>query len=148
MRKSNFLVVLITLVLFSFAACKKDPPTVTELLTDHAWKILDKKKNGAATTVDDCDTDDVYTYVSGGSFTINYGTKKCIPGEPATLNGNWQLINGDTGIKTTYSVGTTSGELTYTIDEISATKMVVTFTTLEGIGKTATYQVTFDTYKK
>ncbi|MEY4904061.1 MAG: hypothetical protein RLZZ292_1876 [Bacteroidota bacterium] len=148
MRKSNFLVALVTLVLFSFAACKKDPPTVTELLTGHAWKILDKKKNGTAITVDDCDTDDVYTYVTGGNLTINYGTKKCMSSEPAALNGNWQLINGDTGIKTTYSIGTLSGEITYTIDELTATKLVVTYTALEGIGKTATYQVTFDTYKK
>jgi hypothetical protein len=103
MKKLKFSLFLIAIVAFSMGSCKKDK-TVTELLTDSAWKItalsvdpaIDIDGNG--TLVKDlyaqyetCDKDDLTIFKAGGVLTNDEGALKCDSSNPQTTTGTWLL---------------------------------------------------------
>jgi hypothetical protein len=90
-------------------ACNKSDktPTRTQLLTSGSWKMtdygIDFNKNGILETLEsairDCDKDDQFTFINGGSLRQSTGIIKCAPPEPDTHTGEWALLSSDTQLR-------------------------------------------------
>jgi hypothetical protein len=95
----------------AFVSCKKDDkePTRSELLVSKAWKLSDvgedTNRNGvldaSESEIDNCQKDDSYTFVSGGTGTFDEGASKCDPLDPQSYSFNWQLTDNETKITVT-----------------------------------------------
>ena len=90
------------------SSCKKSsdsPPENNkpklELLTQSAWKYdligLDDNKDGTIDVPDasPCKMDDVFTFKTNNSCTIDEGANKCASGNPQTWDFSW-TVNQDT----------------------------------------------------
>ncbi|RAK63994.1 lipocalin family protein [Hymenobacter edaphi] len=137
-----------------FTACKKDeekPKSTSELLMAKSWKITaytEQVGSAAATdeyaSADACLKDNIYKFEASNKFTTDEGTTKCDPTDPQSVSGNWALTNSD---KTLTAVAVdqatfTSFELTGSIDEISASKFVLSESETAG-GTTTVSKTTF-----
>ena len=119
------------LLIAAVTSCKKSttdtdkppaPKTKTILLTQSTWKVqsvaLDPNKDGVADTdvtafFGGCKLDNVYTFKTDGSGTMDEGAAKCNAGDPQAqpfawlfktsetiLSGNFSFNNGDATIIT------------------------------------------------
>lgn len=92
-----------------FSACKKNDatgPTKMELITTGTWKFdkagLDVNKDGFMDTdlppgyLVDCDKDNVITFKSDGTGTVDEGASKCDPADPQTSPFTWSFKNNET----------------------------------------------------
>jgi hypothetical protein len=109
MKKST--VALFVFGMFSIvvvSSCKKSSTTTvtkprTQLLTQMAWKYdlhgLDENNNGvidpSENDMPSCQSDDVYTFYSGGTGLYNRGDMACAP-DDANTNFTWSLDNNET----------------------------------------------------
>jgi hypothetical protein len=93
-------------------ACKKNKDqTRSQVIVSKAWKMADYgddiNKNGvidpAESDLGNCEKDDSYTFVAGGTGTFDEGASKCSPSDPQSAAFNWQLTEGEA--KLTLSVG-------------------------------------------
>jgi len=116
-------------LLFTAVSCSKTdapapvvPKSKTTLLTQNAWKLqkvgIDANKDGVAETdvtmlVQACKLDNVYTFKTDGTGTMDEAAVKCNTGDPQTLpftwlfkstetilSGTFTFINGDASILT------------------------------------------------
>ena len=148
--KPAVLNVLASLLLFIFAAsCKKsDTDTSTQtksktiLLTQTAWKIqtvgLDADKNGVAdsdvtSSVPACKLDNVYTFRSDSTGTMDEGAVKCATTDPQTSSFTWGFKSNQTILTGTF--GFSNGDAT--IISMNDTNMVVTYD--DNLGTSTTY---------
>ena len=100
-----------------FSACKDDSgddggttaKTKTDLITEGSWKIsaatsdppiviLGVEFSDFMAMMDECDKDDLTTYMADGSGTFDEGATKCDPADPQTENFTWKFINNEAGI--------------------------------------------------
>lgn len=92
-----------------FSACKKNDtagPTKMELITTSTWKFdkagLDVNKDGFMDTdlppgyLVECDKDNVITFKSDGTGTVDEGASKCDPADPQTSPFTWSFKNNET----------------------------------------------------
>jgi hypothetical protein len=91
-------------------ACSKDSApakTKTEFITQASWKFesegIDLDKNGTIEApsgeVEDCNKDDVFTFVSGGTGTRDEGATKCDGADPQINPFVWQFKSNETEIE-------------------------------------------------
>jgi len=105
--RTNFLnAFTLLLAAASITACSKDSApskTKTELLTQAAWKFesegIDIDKNGTIEAptgeVEDCNKDDVFTFITGGTGTRDEGATKCEGTDPQTAPFVWSFQNSE-----------------------------------------------------
>src|SRR5574343_664654 len=104
MKKQLFSILLPALVLISLASCKKDSKKSNmELITQSAWKLqtvgIDGDKNGTVDledAVDACTKDDLTTFATNGTGTVDEGASKCDPADPQTTSFTWSFANNET----------------------------------------------------
>lgn len=96
----------------SLTSCQFDDPkpksSKTDLLTAKAWKETDVKVAGLsvfATSIDDCEKDDLAKFNANQSVIFNEGTLKCAPAAPQTSMGSWEFTANETKLKITDSTG-------------------------------------------
>jgi hypothetical protein len=112
------------LLAVTFTACsKKDdaapPPTPTDILTGHAWKITGIMINGADKFAEygDCTKDDILHFNINGNLISENGTVHCSPGEAAVTSILWNL-SPDGKSLTTRNTANDPG-ITYTIAKLT-----------------------------
>ncbi len=152
MKPAVFKVLAFTLLLFiSAASCKKsgsgpDTPakSKTILLTQASWKIqsvgIDADKNGVAETdvtssLQACQIDNIYTFKTDGTGTIDEGAVKCSAGDPQTKPFNWVFKNNETVLNGSF--GFTNGDAT--ILSLNETNLVVTYD--DNLGTATSYHI-------
>ena len=104
MKKQLFSILLPALVLISLASCKKDSKKSNmELITQAAWKLqtvgIDGDKNGTVDledAVDACTKDDLTTFATNGTGTVDEGASKCDPADPQSTSFTWSFANNET----------------------------------------------------
>jgi hypothetical protein len=116
---------LIGILLFTLCltSCSKesDPEpsqaTKTELISKSTWKYenagIDQDKNGtidvAISTVApgvilSCQTDNILTFKSNNSGTVDEGATKCNAGDATTTNFNWNFADNETNLNISNNV--------------------------------------------
>jgi hypothetical protein len=114
---------------------KDDPSTKVQLMTSATWKYdtasIDSDKNGTpdqplpAGTIENCEKDNVITFKSDSTGTLNEGTTKCDPGDPQTTSFKWWFKdNGAVLYSPDPIFGGLSGDVK--VIELTATKLRVT----------------------
>ncbi|MBN8678919.1 MAG: lipocalin family protein [Chitinophagales bacterium] len=80
------------------AACKKDEPTPSEILTAATcWKItlLEGYESGAglwlSVPVEDCIADNCFSFKTDQTFSVDEGAAKCDPNDAQTSTGGWSI---------------------------------------------------------
>jgi hypothetical protein len=148
--KPAVLKVLASFLLFiSAASCKKSDTdsgaqtkSTTTLLTQTSWKIqtvgLDADKNGVAdsdvtSSVPACKLDNVYTFRSDSTGTMDEGAVKCNTTDPQTSSFTWGFKNNQTVLTGTF--GFSNGDAS--IISITDTVMIVTYD--DNLGTATTY---------
>jgi glutamine cyclotransferase len=104
---------LLSAICCAQVACKKDDDkpsqqTPTQILLSHSWKKTGYKENGVSQTIAACELDDVLTFSSNNTQTVDRGTVKC-GGETQTFTDGWSLSADNKTIIILSVVGT--GEL-------------------------------------
>jgi hypothetical protein len=133
MKKSFFLpfIIVITVLFFSFASCKKDdapaPKTKTELLTASTWRFSGATVGGADASafIQPCQKDNTITFITAGmAGTLDEGALKCNMADPQTRPFTWSFNSGETqlNISTTLFTG---GSSAFTLVSLSETQLVV-----------------------
>jgi hypothetical protein len=132
---------------FTWAACSKSKsgtgstnPTVT-LVTQASWKYdtsgIDLNKDGVVDIGGDslitaCQKDDIYTFKSDSTGTLDEGATKCHVGDPQTAPFTWMLTSNNT-IVSISSNTLLSGNIN--IFSLSSTKWILyKDTTISNIG--------------
>ncbi len=101
--------IAVALVTTLFVSCKKDddndgPKSNTEKITLSPWKFdnlkIDMDGDGTGETngddqVEACDKDNLYTFQSNGTGTLDAGAQKCDQ-EPQTTNFTWTFKENET----------------------------------------------------
>lgn len=114
---------------------KDDASTKVQLMTSATWKYdtaaIDADKNGTpdqplpAGTIENCEKDNVITFKSDSTGTLNEGTTKCDPSDPQTTSFKWWFKdNGAVLYSPDPIFGGLSGDVK--VIELSATKLRVT----------------------
>lgn len=94
----------------TITACSKDSAptkTNTELLTQATWKFesegIDLDKNGTIDApsgeVEDCNKDDIFNFITGGSGTRDEGATRCDGADPQTKPFTWQFQDSEKEIQ-------------------------------------------------
>ncbi|MFM9028652.1 MAG: lipocalin family protein [Bacteroidota bacterium] len=105
MKKNFNYVLAFVLSIALFNSCSKDDdsnnttaPTKTQLLTAHSWKLTGLTVNGTDqfASVDACEKDNLYTFQSNGTGTLDEGASKCDPADPQTTNLTWAFASNET----------------------------------------------------
>ncbi len=112
MKPEQYLLLLSIILLFSQSACKKsetpEEKTRTDLLTQKPWVMVGHRVNWTNASrewedifeINDCLSDDIYTFNKGGTCQRDAGAVKCAPEHPQTVNGTWMWYVIDGAIKT------------------------------------------------
>ncbi|HYG03357.1 MAG TPA: lipocalin family protein [Chryseosolibacter sp.] len=83
-----------SLVAILFISCKEDEPapSKTPLLVATSWEVVSYEIGGGDGTleVDECETDNIYTFSSDGSFLVQTGELKCDETE-TDAGGSWNF---------------------------------------------------------
>ncbi|QIL74901.1 hypothetical protein [Hymenobacter sp. HDW8] len=120
--------------------------TASEKLMAKPWMITaatEKKGNNAAvdiyTSENACLKDNLYKFQAGNVLTLDEGKTKCLGTSPQTTTGQWSLSNNDQTLSGTITFTIAPGfsseiELTGTIEELSATQLILVDTeTVNGL---------------
>lgn len=140
--------------LFSFAAslfltaiilssCQKDaetPKTKTELISQGSWKFKSATVGGSAYSIPACQQDNIYTFLAGGTGSMDEGATKCNVGDPSPVLFTWTFKLSETNIF--FSVPL-FGTDTVTLVSVSATELVVSYPYTPPVGPTLIIVVTF-----
>lgn len=134
-----------------FGACKKNndkdntpaQKTKTELISTGTWKFSTATVNGAnaAIFLQGCQKDNILTFTSTGTGTVDEGASKCNGADPQTSPFTWNFASNETILHVS-AVFFTGGSNDFTIVEISETKLVGS-QVIEMNGNPATAVVTF-----
>ena len=117
--------------LLVFTSCKKDETALSkkEMLTAKTWNLQSSKTNGVAVVSTDCEKDDILTFSTNGTYSIDPGVKKCTEIDKIE-SGPWSLSADEKYI-------TIDEDEIITILEITNTRLVI----LQIVG-TNTYETT------
>ncbi len=126
--KTMAVIALVSVAAFSCKKEKKDSkpePTRKELLTNK-WKISDVKLGGTSvlgfSTDFQCITDNILTFKSDNTFTLEEGAKVCTPKFEGS--GSWALAENDTKVKLIFDDGE---EALIPIEELSSSILRVKY---------------------
>ena len=128
MKNNSFLAIL-TISMLAFSACGKDDSPKDLLTGASCWKQVKVESRASAndTWIDDslssCSKDDCTSFTSDGKFSFDEGATKCDPGDPQTSSGTFSLTeDGKTLVMTDNQLS-----LPFTVEELTANKLVLTF---------------------
>lgn len=145
-KQLSLLIVLIAAGFLLFTSCnKKDNPpskTKTQLITQSTWKVKSATVNGSPYTLQACQQDNIYTFVSTGSGSTDEGATKCNSGDPQTTSFTWSFQNNETAIlfsSPLFTGGTNMVDLV----SLSETELVILISISPGPGPTFIVKVTF-----
>jgi hypothetical protein len=85
------------------------------LLVENTWKILYSKTNGVPDPINDCEKDDILTFISNGTWTYNMNSTPCP--DQSNDTGNWTLSSDEKYL-------TINGDIYYIV-ELTASKLVI-----------------------
>lgn len=103
--------ILLSLATVVFSGCKKDDsdpaPTTskTTILAQQSWKFnnagLDPNKDGTIDTdvsnqIPDCLKDNILSFSTNGSGSLDEGAAKCNSGDPQTTPFTWNFVSNET----------------------------------------------------
>jgi len=109
----NYLRVAILASVLLNACTKNDtvPKTKAELLTSGSWKQTGAQyKVGADawadyySNIDACTKDDIITFKTDGTLTLDEGATKCDPNGPQVSSGMWLFQNNETILSTSVGI--------------------------------------------
>ena len=115
-------------LIICFVACKKSSPhvkTKTELLTQTAWKLSTANATGfgdITSQVPACYKDNIYTFVSNGTGTINESTNICSPSTAGPFT--WSFLNNETTLHLSATIFT-GGSSDFTLVTLNETNLVI-----------------------
>ena len=121
----------LALVFLFITGCEKesDPApekTKTELLTQGTWKFSSATVGGSDVSafLQTCQKDNILTFVSAGTGTVDEGLTKCNAGDPQTSSFTWSFQSSETVlfISTTLFTG---GSSTFNLVTLTETQLVV-----------------------
>ena len=120
-----FLAAIIILV-----SCSKDPDPVvktkTQLISQSTWKFSGATVGGTDVSgaLQACQKDNIMTFVSTGTGTVDEGPTKCNAGDPQTNPFTWNFQTNETilFISTTLFTG---GSSNFTLVTLSETQLIV-----------------------
>jgi Lipocalin-like domain len=133
-----------------FTSCDKktvDPPTSktkTELLTTGTWKFSTATVGGAdaSSAIEACKKDNILTFVSNGTGSLDEGTTKCNSGDAQTNPFTWAFQSNETVIYVSTTLFT-GGSNTFNVVSITETQLVVSQNVTIAPGITQNAVVTF-----
>src|SRR5215831_3947029 len=99
--KLRLISAILLLTGLALAACKKSSThtkTNTDFLTQASWKFDKATVNGAdvSSLIQGCQKDNVLTFPSNGSGTLDEGATKCNSTDPQTDPFNWNFASNET----------------------------------------------------
>lgn len=140
LRKPLNLVSVLTVFVFLLYGCGKDgggsnSKSKTTLLTQSDWvrtslmiTINTNPPYDDHQTSAPCIRDNRWVFRTNGSYELNQGPTKCNVGDPQIIEtGSWSFANNETKL--------TIGTSTFTIDQLTETTMVLTYTYSGGVTK-------------
>ena len=83
------------------SSCKKDvetPKTKTELISQGSWKFKSATVGGTAYSIPACQQDNIYTFLAGGTGSMDEGATKCNVGDPSPVLFTWTFKLSETNI--------------------------------------------------
>ncbi len=146
MKRLKPVLAIVLLSSFCFFACKKSSTHVktnTELLTQASWKFDNATLGGVdvSSQLDQCETDNIITFSSGGSGIIDEGATKCNSGDPQTNPFDWNFASNETVLHVSTALFS-GGSSDLDIVTLSDTQLVVSLTA-DVLGTTQTVVITF-----
>ena len=123
MKKLLFVFFLILGFGFLTTSCNDDDEavsnkTVTELLTQHCWKLTN--------VTEDCEKDNFETFFPDGTYEFDHGTDLCDPAE-VNSSGTWELSADETTLTVTSGNGGITATIEFTIIEITENSLTLGF---------------------
>lgn len=117
----------------AFVSCSKDdddnspaPKTKTQLITQSTWRFSAATVGGSDVSafLQACQKDNILTFASNGTGTVDEGPLKCNAGDPQTSPFTWNFLTNETQlfISTTLFAG---GSSTFNLVTLSETQLVV-----------------------
>lgn len=125
---------LVILSVAVIAGCKKDDNkdngnSKTQMITSGSWKITSQYIDPAEDVngdgvpehevfpfLDECERDNLFSFATDGTFTLDEGASKCDPSDPQTQSTTWQFINNESQLV----VGEANSADTVQLVELSA----------------------------
>ncbi|OWY21102.1 hypothetical protein C7N43_13965 [Sphingobacteriales bacterium UPWRP_1] len=141
MRKRIFVALLLL-----FGACQTEK-TNTEILTGNTWRIIAWTVSPPILGITDwyanslpCETDNLYSFATNGTATIDEGPAKCNTTDPQTNTGSWAFNTAETQL-TLVSEGITQ---VWEIDELTNSLMKIRYTMEDNTSGTShVHSITF-----
>jgi len=130
--KNNLGVPMVALLLpICFITCKKSPDPVhiktnTELISQSTWKFDKATVSGidVSSYVQACQKDNIITFLTAGTGTLDEGVTKCSLADPQTSPFTWGFLNNETTLHIS-TVLFTGGSSDFTIITLSETQLVL-----------------------
>jgi hypothetical protein len=125
-------------------ACNKDDDdntpsakTKTELLTTGTWKFSTATSSGVdvASSIPACIRDNIYTFVVGGTGTLNEGIAKCNTNDPQNPPFTWNFNSTETVLHIS-ALALPGGSNDFTLVSISETQLVISQVVNVGVSMT------------
>ena len=152
-KQFAFLIPAFILVLFVVSSCgKEDDPIVvktkTELLAQGSWKF--KSASAAGTDVsnlappfDACRKDNILTFTTAGTGTIDEGLTKCNSGDLQVTQITWSFLTNETILRVSAPLFTNTGN-DFTLVSLSETELVVSIGYSPPVGPIILVTITFN----
>ncbi|HEY0434027.1 MAG TPA: lipocalin family protein [Chitinophagaceae bacterium] len=128
--KSIYTLCIACSVLLTFAGCKKSsdskPKTKTEIISQSSWKIDNAKVSGIDVTssLDACEIDNILTFSSNGTGTLDEGATKCDASDPQSNPFSWNFASNETMLHIS-TVVISGGSSDFTIVTLNDTQLVL-----------------------
>ena len=124
--KKKLLFLSAFLVLLAFG-CKKDDPTLIEVLQSGKWKIAGVKFNGtdAISSIEACELDNFTRYNTDNTYVVDEGATKCDSTDPQINEEGTYSISTDEKTLTLKNKGTISFAIDLTVVSFSETSLVL-----------------------
>lgn len=130
-KQLSLLILLVSLSSFLLYSCSnKDttpaPKTKTQLLTQSTWKFKGATAGGAdiSASLQACQKDNLLTFVSTGTGTLDEGPAKCVITDPQTNPFTWYFATNETILHIS-TILFTGGNSDFTIVSLTETSLVV-----------------------
>ena len=147
MKRLNLVAFLVTSLILISSACSKSnsstTKTKTDLIIQGSWKFSSITVNGidVSSLIQACQKDNVLTFSSNGSGTLDEGATKCSSSDPQTDPFTWSFTNNEMTLHVS-TVFFTGGSNDFTIVALSDSQLVLSqMVNVSGTSQTAT--VTF-----
>ena len=116
-----------------FVSCNKEgndntpaPKTKAQLITQSTWKFSSATVGGLniSSALQNCQKDNILTFVSNGSGTVDEGLLKCDAGDPQTNPFTWSFQNSETQLFISATLFT-GGSSTFNLVSLTETQLVL-----------------------